>query len=475
MLGLVINGTDYPAIDARKFYDYCVETGIETDWWADEANLVTLVGGLGPNTAHLLLPYSTIRKLNPDDASTSETPNPFGGGGPGDEAGLTSGAPTHAQLGGNFYDRVIRIYHLIQQYDSLDDDDPPKLVAPPQDLSGWVFVGSQAIDSRRDPRGPDTIHLAKFVDIRGIDQLVPGNYSRNINLVGKRNFETSAIADIWGFANEVGVAPNEQAGAWPLVTTSLWVDIHNQLPNTKYETEPDGFFYPEFIDELTADDPFSPGNNRPHNLLFKDMTVWEAFVEYTHKISHELFPKFDGTFQVMPIDTYAIEDTTWIATTDAPAFERSLKVQFGQKLYGRRAYLIDHDHPPRAAVVPHSFTGVFTKTFAPNEVYAVPPIALWRGDGHTLSVGGMLPISEGSLFTQKLIADDPGTFPPEFLTDHPYILAGDYVGKNGTDRAERSMTQYVDCTFYACPTNAEEGDSTNIDRDDDGQIGRAHV
>lgn len=469
MLGIVIDGTTYPVIEAGKLLDYAEANGIETDWWVERANVISLEAGLGPSTAHLLLPYSTVRLLNPPPTA----PTYLGGGSTGDELGLTAGddaddtSPTDgdgaegggSHSGANFYDRTIRVFQMLRRFPAGHGHDEPYLEVRCKDLEGWIFVESQAIDSQLDPTALGTIHLARFVDIRGAHELVPGAFSSNINLVDKVQ-QVSGDYDQWGFFNDPLLDPLENDTAWPNISELLWGNIALHYPNSKYEVFNDTFDYPYF--PVLGDDPM---NNRPHNLLFKDMNVWEAFVAYVHKISHEVFPTHAGLFTFAPIDSHTEESTTWITSTTDP--QRGLKLQFGEELWSRKSYLIDHDHPPTIVIVPHSFTAAFTKTLGTNEQLAVLPICLWRGTGNTLEVGSLVPIEEGSLFTQELVKDTT-KFPAQFLTDHPYILAGDYLGENGTDRAARTRTQYVDCTFFAVPTTAKEGLTLNIDDADDG-------
>lgn len=450
MLGIVIDTDVYPVISAAKLQSECEALGLDTSWWEDKANVVSLIGGLGPSEAHLLLPYSTILLLNSTDPSENH----------GDEQGLDEDGDEN-DVGANYYDRVIRLFQCIKENPAFDDEeeeDPtenPRFIAANQDLKGWVFVGSRAIDPARNSQTATTVHLARFVNaLQGFTEVVGGTRSLNRNPVTTWNTNDTG-RDAWGFTI------SDETTKWSAITSTLWEDVFFHYPNAKYFEVPITFIYPEFP-EFGEEEYF---NDRPHNLNFKDLTPWEAFVEFCHKISHEIFPKFDGTMTVATIDAFANESTTWASDTSL----RPLEIQFGEDLYTRIRFLVDHDHPPSVALVPHSFTAVFSRTTVSTETLAVPPIALWRGPGHTVTTGGMLPIQETGLFTQLLVTDSD-TFDSDFLDDHPYVLSGDYEGKHGDDRAERSFTQYVDCTFFAMLTSdtTGEGDIADIDRADDG-------
>lgn len=448
MLGIVIGSTVYPAISAPLLLEHCEQIGLDTSWWVDDANVVELQGGLGPSEALLLLPYSTIQLLNDPIPSQDH----------GDEEGLDGDGDVDTE-GANYYDRVIRIFQCIKEnpsFDTEEEEDPvenPRFITEAQDLKGWTFVSSRAIDPQKLNTNTSTVHLARFVNsLQGLSEVIGGTRSTNRNPVVGWN-KTDTAKDAWGFT-----ISNDET-KWAAVKSSMWEDVQFHFPNTKFEEDPITFVFPEFP-EAEEEDYF---NDRPHNLNFKDLTPWEAFVEFCHKISHEIFPTFNGTMVVKTIDAHANESSAW--ASDDPS--RPLELMFGEDLYTRVRFLIDHDHPPSSVLVPHSFTAVFSRTITGEEILAVPPIALWRGPGDTSVTGGLLPIFEPGLFTQLLV-QDTDVFDADFLEDHPYVMSGDYFDQHGEDRAVRSRTQYLDCTFFAMLTEDNEGQLANIDRADSG-------
>lgn len=460
MLSIILGTTVYPVADAARLHEDCLNAGIGTSWWETSANTIHLVAGRGPSEAHLLLPYSTIKLLN--DAAVST----------GDEEGLDSSGVVETSpdgTGKNFYDRVIRIHRMFVENPDYGDPGEPQFLEEEQDLSGWVFVGSKAIDPSRNTQDDNTIHLARFTDIRGIYELISHPPGNNWNLVRCFNETPETNYDVWGFYNDPLIAMADQVYAWQNLSDELWWNICHIFPNDKYQTAPVTFDFPYY-------EPVSGGdyeNNRPHNLRFKDLDPWDSYVEFCHKIFHEVFPEFDGTYRIEQSYAHTTEDFSWLDTpgSEVTGDDRPLAWQMGERLYARRYYLVDHEHPPRVVLVPHSFMAVFGKTPIDEEIKAVPEIVLWRGTGNTLLTGGNVPIETGSLFTQELLKDDT-YFDPDssgvYLDEHPYVFVGDYEGENGTDQAERSSCCYVDCTFYAVPTYLAEGEIADFTDIDDG-------
>lgn len=452
MLSIIIDDFPFPVIDAVKLREYCEAQGIE-DWWWDRVNEIHLIGGRGPSEAHLLLPYSVVKML----AASSE----------GDEAGLDGGVTD--QLGKNVYNRVIRLFRCIKE----DEEEEGEFIVEEQDLEGWFFVSSKAIDPRRDPEADDAVHLASFTDIRGIDDHISGTLGLNINIVtsagGGYTAEDETMYDYsWDFQDgsstrdPLDINPFD---TWQKVTDFLWGDAVRHLPNDKWiGFVPDGFEYPE-IAAVTESTSGTPGNDRPHNLDMKHKQKFEGFAWYVHKLHHELLPQFDGRFSVAPIHAHTEYDEL-----DADIADRDLRLQLGVELSKRIKYIIDHDASPNNFLVPHGYTGVFTTVTDSEERLPFTPIVLWRGFGQILLNDTTTVVEEGSAFTWNLLQDSD-MFPSHFRQDHPLTLAGDNLAEDGATTpydVVRTRTQYVDCTFFCSIKAPGESNNLNIDLEDDG-------
>ena len=277
-----VYGPAVPVFDHLRLYEECQQSGIPTDWWFPYANHIRMVAGHDPSEAYLLLSKRYI------DGATSQY-------------NVRDHLPSAdiAAIKRDMYSHKITI---------IDNNN-----TIPLDIKGWVFHSARAIDGGADPNDLNTIYLVKFVDRRYLFARQPGmgTISGDLYEVNRTGFNiVDPFADLTG----MDMTPVDTA-EFPYVSSTV-----NGTDPWSFEEILQGLWRSSsFLAESGAtmsflDYSLPTGGDYPAaiplDIRLENRPTWDVFCDLLHATGNEIFPKFDGTFSIKPIDDHFLDANT---------------------------------------------------------------------------------------------------------------------------------------------------------------------
>jgi hypothetical protein len=258
-----------PVIDAQSLYNECVAHGIGTDWWFPKANTICMKAGEDPSVAYLLLTHKYIYGIEANQNGGIAIP------------------PINKEV----------YNHKVSLIDNNRSTSLP--------VCGWWFQSAIAIDGSSEKNDPDAVYLVKFVDRRYIWALQPSLSTVSgallavvkdgYNIVSPSRDSTDMEWDI----DTVEEFPYDEAtvGSAPYTWQYLLEGFWNSTDFLANSGSTLGFY---------TDDGLPPGGiypeQKPLDIRPENTPTWKFFCRLLHSTGNEIYPKFDGTFVIRPID-----------------------------------------------------------------------------------------------------------------------------------------------------------------------------
>lgn len=281
--------------DAFSLRDECVRLDIETDWWFHKANTIRMLAGEQSSEAYLLLTKA--------DLDGVATPPPIL---PIKKAG--------------FYNHKIRLEGTLEG------------TIPYFDIAGWAYHSHRCVIGSNLETDTEAIFLVRFCDARHFfakqpcqsqiqtDAMVTVRTGFNI-VDGSHNlsstYDESSLdkfpydPDTLREHTPTSQDPNKRTPyTWDSLLRRLWHEIVSNDPNDPPPVYPKefgatmGFSIQPFPTGGSYPDTIGPSGTpvRPIDIRFENKTTWGLFCELLHSVGNEIYPLFDGTFAIRPID-----------------------------------------------------------------------------------------------------------------------------------------------------------------------------
>lgn len=391
-------GNPIPIIDAFRLYDECKANGLLTDWWYPQANTITMIAGENPSEAYLLIQKKYIEGVSAANNNGVEI-EPLS---------------------------RIRYNHKIV----LDDSVRQQRQDDPLSITGWIYNSASAVDPSHDPDDLETVYLVKFVDVRWlyaqqtsvafVSGALLGVYDTGFNVISLTRDDDDmaydpAIKDDFPFISSTVPSGGAQSWGWEDLLSYLWnhdtfVEEEGATMPWKPDLLPTGGDYPE---------------SHPLDVLPENTPTWKLFCQLLHASGNEIYPWFDGTFRILPIDDHTGETSELddyapylIDARHADSEDRiipsymCLKMRFRSRTEG--------DEEPQANA--YITFGPYRTTSGVNAMGAGDPILESDEDDGAVIVTGENPVGDGNLIgtieTVTTMAQgyvDPGFSPTDLL------------------------------------------------------------
>lgn len=266
MLSITPNGEDDSrnVQDANVLLDECLRHGIPVDWWYSKANTVRMIAGEQSSEAYLLLKKTD---LDGDEDNSIEP------------------------LSRVFYNHKITL-------DATPDGSPFNIL-------GWAFHSARAITATDDLVDKDTIYLVRFCDLRyffakqpcliGVSGALVYEARTGFNVVSQTVNDSGMSydeSDPVEFPYDPGTIAGSDPYTWETLLETLWhstafTDDFGAVIGFSNQAFPTDGTYPEQV----------PLDIRPEN-----HSTWSLFCNLLHGTGNEVYPQYDGTFLISPID-----------------------------------------------------------------------------------------------------------------------------------------------------------------------------
>lgn len=327
MLTFLANADSSPryVYDAYHLRDECNRLDVPVDWWFGKANTVRMMAGEQSSEAYLLLAKSDL-----------------------DGVPSLNGQPAILAIKkAGFYNHKIRLEGTLEG------------TIPYFEIAGWGFHSYRCVIGSEIETDKEAIFLVRFCDARHFFAKQPcrveiggqGTISTvrtGYNVVDASHVLTTTYneASVDTFPYDPDTCrehtPTSQDTSkrtpytWDSLLRRLWHEIVTNDPNDAppiYPKEfgatmglsaqpfPTGGSYP---DDITPGIPV-PLSYRPIDIRPENKTTWSLFCDLLHSIGNEIYPLYNGTFAIAPIDqSFTISPTNsnppTIANTDLAAF-----------------------------------------------------------------------------------------------------------------------------------------------------------